>query len=366
MAAATGSRSQLRVLVALPDPSSPGGITAVVASWKRAGLGDAVTLVELPTSAMERPLPVKLAQALVAVLRLAGMLIRPSRRPDVVHLNSSIGGSLWRKLALSWCCRLARVPYVAQMHSGRFEQWLTASALNRTAARALFGGAAITIVLGRRWEGAVRELGARDVVVLPNAISEPERRRLAAIDRRPAAAGPVVLLHYGRWAPVKGADLLADALRELGRDDYEVRVFGSGDRRWLESMFEGLAGRVTIGSWLEGEEKPAELAAADALIAPSRAEGLPTALLEARAASLPVIATDVGAVAEALAGYRLARLVDPGEGAGLREALEQLLDRRWPEPANGPEPTAELPAELRSEYAVERLLELYGRAAGGG
>jgi glycosyltransferase involved in cell wall biosynthesis len=360
-----GQQRPLRVVMAAPDARNPGGITAVIAAWRRAGLEREVELVELPTAVMDAPLPLQLVQAARALLRLAAIVARPRRRPDLVHLHASTRGSLYRKLALAGCCRLARVPYVAHLHSGGFDEWVAASARNRRAAAALLGGASATIILARRWEASARELGAGRVEVLANGIPAADRRALAAAGAERAAdagrPGRPVLLFYGRWAPVKGADRLAAALAALARDDYEVRLFGSGDRRWLERCFEPVRGAVRIGGWLGAERKPAELAAAAALVAPSRAEGFPTALVEARAAGTPVIATDVGAVAEALDGYPAAALLGADDEASLRAALGRLLDGGGPErAAEGPR---ELPPALRAEVAVERLVAIYATIA---
>jgi glycosyltransferase involved in cell wall biosynthesis len=59
-------------------------------------------------------------------------------------------------------------------------------------------------------------------------------------------------------------------------------------------------------------------AAADLLVVPSRRDGAPTVLAEARAARLPILATAVGGIPEALAGQ--GRLVAP-DAAALRTAL---------------------------------------------
>ena len=342
------------------DPRDPGGITAVVASWKEAGLAAGVDLVEIHTSAMGSPLPVKVAQAARAVGSLLSTLLG-GRRPDVVHLHASTGGSLLRKLVMSWCCALLRVPYVAHMHSGAFERWVASSRLNRLAMRSFFGGAATVIVLSERWRITAASLGARRVEVLPNGIAARERDLLHDARGAGARADPPVLLFYGRWAPIKGLDRLGDALRAMPRSDYELRVFGSGDRRWLEKALAGAPGRVSILGWLGADRKVAELGAAAALVAPSRSEGFPMALVEARAAGTPVIAADVGAVGEALAGYESGLLLDTDDRDALRRAIEDLLDGAWPaEPDASP-----FPPSLLSDGAVTSLIAIYRSIARG-
>lgn len=342
------------------DPRDPGGITAVVASWKDAGIAAGVDLVEVHTSAMRSPLPVKVGQAIHAVGALLTLLLG-RRRPDIVHLHASTGGSLLRKLALSWCCSLCRVPYVAHMHSGAFEHWVAASPLNRLAARSLFRRASVVIVLSERWRAAAESLGAGRVEVLANGISSAERDALRNAHSSAAQTRSGVLLFYGRWAPVKGLDLLGDALRSMTRSDYELRVFGSGNREWLDEALAGIPGRVRILGWLAPAQKATELGAAAALLAPSRSEGFPMALVEARAAGTPVIATDVGAVGEALAGYEQALLLNPGDAIALGGAIEDLLDGAWPgEPSASP-----FPRSLLSEGAVTTLLGIYRGIADG-
>jgi len=59
---------------------------------------------------------------------------------------------------------------------------------------------------------------------------------------------------------------------------------------------------------------------------PSEAEGLPRTILEAQACDIPVVATDVGGVAEAL-DPEASLLVPPKEPAALANALKSLLSR---------------------------------------
>ena len=69
-----------------------------------------------------------------------------------------------------------------------------------------------------------------------------------------------------------------------------------------------------------------ELSAADALVLPSFAEGLPVVFMEALAAARPVIASRVAGVGELVVEGETGLLVSPGDQAGLEQALFKLCD----------------------------------------
>ena len=150
-------------------------------------------------------------------------------------------------------------------------------------------------------------------------------------------------------------------LRSIDRCDYEVHLYGNGDREWLSRAFAGVRGEVRIEGWLGGQRKLDELARAAAMVAPSRAEGFGTALVEAHAAGTPVIATAVGGVAEAVRGYVACWLVAGDGDEQLRQAVSAVLDGDWPPARSTP---ADLPPELCSEVAVQRLVEIYATITG--
>jgi len=117
--------------------------------------------------------------------------------------------------------------------------------------------------------------------------------------------GADVLLFVGRFVPVKGLDLLLQALPEVVEEHPGVRLLVAGggdtedaDRRAALALADrlGVAGRVT---WLGPVTQPALAAlyrAADLLVVPSRYESFGLAALEALACGTPVVATAVGAL----------------------------------------------------------------------
>lgn len=105
------------------------------------------------------------------------------------------------------------------------------------------------------------------------------------------------------------------------------------------------------------------LSAADVLILPSLAEGSPNAVKEAAACGLPVVATDVGDVAETLAGVEPSAVVPiDADAQSIGKALvDVLLDGRR---SNGPERTERLAADAVARRLIdvyERVLQASGR-----
>ncbi|MGB7759906.1 MAG: glycosyltransferase [Bryobacteraceae bacterium] len=141
------------------------------------------------------------------------------------------------------------------------------------------------------------------------------------------------ILFAGRLDPVKRPSLLVDIAGELlrlrNKADFVFAVAGEGPeaaavrglvrRRDLEGVFEFL-GHV--------EDMPPLIAAADIVLLPSRSEGVPLIVLESLACSTPVVASNVGALAEVV-DSSCGVLIDPAEGeaSAFAVAVDRLLTR---------------------------------------
>jgi glycosyltransferase involved in cell wall biosynthesis len=125
----------------------------------------------------------------------------------------------------------------------------------------------------------------------------------------------------------KGHMVFLDAAHRLAGlyPQARFRIVGDGPM-WqrIEARVKelGLSERVEMTG--ATKDIPAFLQSIDIMVNPSHTEGFPNAVLEAMAASLPVVATDVGGthelVGEGLTGY----LVPPGDGAVMAERLARL------------------------------------------
>jgi glycosyltransferase involved in cell wall biosynthesis len=173
-------------------------------------------------------------------------------------------------------------------------------------------------------------------------VDVPPRRRNATSSK---GAHPVLLLCVGTLTRRKGQDVLLRALGLLRRFRWRLLLVGAardaafagGLRRLARDL--GIEGRIVFAGAV-GASRLAQLyRAADLFVLASHYEGYGIAVAEAAAHGLPVVASDAGAVHEAVAGARH-RLVPPGDVAALADALRSFLVARrasggdWRAPAD--------------------------------
>lgn len=368
LSSSPGCARRLTVLMVAPRRTHQGGVTRAIDAWLAAGLTDHVDVEILRMVAWDASLPIQLFQACHGLLNLATRLARPAGRPDVVHVHTSSGGSLYRKYLASWVARRADVPVIVHLHSGGFEEWKDRRRIHSRTAERLFSSAAVVVVLAETWRELAEELGARQIRVIPHLLGPWLANLLAAVPAGGAGDsrdGLVTLLYYGRWAPIKGLDVLAAAIGGLPavqQQRLRLRVFGNGDADWLRRSFEGTQlAELCINGWLADEDKPGELSKADAVVLPSRSEAFASSLLEVMAASVRLIASDAGAIPDVVGAYPQARLTRRGDSGDLRDALGALLDGSWPDQ---PTTTASLPEKYSADTVVAELVNVYRLTAG--
>ncbi len=254
-----------------------------------------------------------------SLLEVAG-LIR-AVKPDVVHTHSSKAGVIGRLAAARAARALGRpVPVVHHCHGlawGAGRQGGLAGRAFRTAEK-LTGHLCCGVVSVSQ---AVADLLARDSiyprarhVTIHNGIElgNPGPGPFTASPERRTALGlpphGTVVAHVGRAVAGKGHHLALDAFEVTAAAGEDLHLVLIGDGPLLPAICRraaaspGLRGRVHALGFRD--DVPALLRASDALCLPSEAEGLPLVVIEAMAASLPVVATAVGGIPE---------LVVPGE-----------------------------------------------------
>ena len=300
-------------------------------------------------------------------LRLgAGML---GRGFDIVHTHSSKAGALGRSAAL--ICSNARRVHTPHTYAFSFEGGMGQGGesagprgLVMTTERLLgrITHRLIHVSASEREQGQALGVVAPDRArVIPNGIDPArfahpsggdELRAELCIPPDAPVVGTVGLLN-----DAKGHDLLVAAAARLPADVH-VLIVGHGEREGaLRSQAErlGLGARLHLPGWRDN--LGAVHAAMTVFALPSRWEGLPYALLEAMAAGLPCVASDVNGSRDILAtaaGAPACGLLVPREDpAALAAALSRLLG----DPALRAALAEAGPRRVAEEFTLERMLD---------
>jgi glycosyltransferase involved in cell wall biosynthesis len=142
--------------------------------------------------------------------------------------------------------------------------------------------------------------------------------------RRRSNAEGFTFVSVGRLVPIKGFDVLISAMQHIS-PSVRLRIIGDGpERGMLEKQCHdlGLKGRVEFLGF--HEDVPSLLAEADAFVLASRSEGLSCSVVEAMAAGLPCVVTDVGGNGELVIDGETGLLVPAGEVETLGRRMAEL------------------------------------------
>ncbi|MBI1403127.1 MAG: glycosyltransferase [Porphyrobacter sp.] len=169
-------------------------------------------------------------------------------------------------------------------------------------------------------------LAAARPQVIPNGVDTQFWR--PAQDCAASTGAPPLIVAVGRLAPIKGFDVLIDALAQLAEAGTGCRLVLIGDgpeQAALERQARdrGAAGQIAFCGRLGPETVREHLRNAALFAMPSRSEGMPLALLEAMATGVPAVASRVGGVPRLAEGC--ARLVAPENPAALADGIGSLL-----------------------------------------
>ena len=212
------------------------------------------------------------------------------------------------------------------------------SSRQRQCARAAtFAGARFTTVseAGRQQLHSQARVPENRIELLPNGVDlgafppldEATRRRVRASFQFDDAA--FVVGTVGSLTPVKQHATLITAVARTVKCLPNIRLLIVGEGRLRTALtrqarIEGIGSRVCFAGWRD--DVPALLRCMDVYVCSSASEGMNNALLEAMAAALPIIATDVGDNAAMLRDGVEGRIAEPGSATAIAEALGILAN----------------------------------------
>lgn len=295
---------------------------------------------------------------------------KAARHVDVVHIHSALapGVTLVRAGTLALAGRVAGARTIVHGHGGRIQLWLTTPRRRRVARLAL--GAVDTVVaVSAGAAGALAAaLPAGSVQLVENGV---DVSRFTMVDNG-ARPGPLRILYVGILTPRKGVlDLLeASDIVEGGGLAHEVLLVGGPpDEGGAAGEDVAVAAGTRDGRvHLTGAKSPAEMPAvyreADVFCLPSWWEAMPLSVLEAMAAGLPVVATDVGDVSRVVEHGVNGLIVPPHNPAALAAALVDLLGDAARRARLGRAGRDTVTTSWNAERTIARIADLYGATTG--
>jgi glycosyltransferase involved in cell wall biosynthesis len=325
-------------VLALIDHFAMGGAETVLTRFAleapRVGIRVTPVCIE-PRAGNEAALPLAEAGIEVTCLRSFSARVGPadysalrrlvkSTRPQLIHthLGTSdvLGGLVGRELG---------IPVVSTVHSMQWDPGrtlaVTRAVVKRLASRFIaVSESARQAYLAKGWADEAQ------IAVIYNGLDLIPAPGDGRAVRRELGLGPddEVIAMISRLRPEKGYDVAIEAVRLLAAARPKLKLLIVGDGPMRDPILRqsvGLEDRVILPG--TRSDVMGILDAADILLHPSQHEALPTTLIEAMAASTPVIATDVGGIPEIITNPEVGTLVPaPADAESVAAALGMLLD----------------------------------------
>ena len=351
------------VLMLAPLPPPTGGMATVAENLRNSRLAEACHLTVIDTAKRTSPNR-SLWQAFAYQWRLLWRIQAALRntRAQIVHIHTCSGFSFWRdSLHMVLARRMGR-KVIWHIHGGFFDQFVSsmswiAGAWYRRALRA----SQAVIVLSEDWRRRLE----------PTATGVSWRIVWNGTPIRPGitfgATSNASFLFVGNLDDRKGPADLIRAFAKVKKNGMsgQLTLLGGetapGQKASLEALAAGLGCKdsVALPGMLTGQQKEAALLGANCFVLPSRAEGLPMAVLEGMAYGLPVLATAVGAIPEAVTEGKEGFLVVPGDVEALADRMLRLGTDACLREKMGRNARERVANNFSLDQMCERLMRIY-------
>lgn len=339
--------------------NEPGGMTSVCKQLVNHKWPDDIRIVYVPTHASGSAAKKSLYFA-SAYQRIKGVLI--SGQIHAVHAHMSYKGSFARKYAIYKLCKHLGVPFILHLHGSEFKSFYEHSGvLIKKQIVVMLEGSSVVIVLGDSWRSFVKGIApSSKTVMMRNTVPfDGAKEKLRK-------AGRFSVLFLGLLIKRKGVGDLLRAFAIFSKQHPEanaiLNIGGTGEEELFlknEVGRLGLQGRVNFLGWVDEDTRGHLLEESDVFVLPSYNEGLPVSLLEAMAAGVPPIVSDVGSVTDAIRDGVEGILVVPGDINQIVDALTRLYVDEYYWQSMSSNAMEKVQADFSEDSYFQQLAALY-------
>ncbi len=248
--------------------------------------------------------------------------IKYSKNQDIIHAHWVLGAIQARILHF-----LKKTPYILTVH-GTDAEIMKNSILVRTIMKGILLKASKVICVSSFLKKEVSRISPNaNVCVYPNGVGGVEK--LFHITRNPVSKNPAKFLYVGRLSEEKNILWLINGFRLIKKtfNGIHLSIVGSGS---LENKIKNFIKKSNLENNIDliGPVPPHEISKcyqnADIFILPSLREGFGVVLIEAMAAGLPVIASNVGGITDIIEDAKSGLFIDPKDVKTLEAAVNAL------------------------------------------
>ena len=328
----------VKVLMLGNDSSVKGGITTVINQfleydWKK----DNIELKFIPTY-IEKNNFAKVIFFVISYIKIFFYLV--FWKPTLVHMHMSYKGSFTRAYLIHRLCICFKVKDIVHLHGSEFKKWYDEECndLKKEKIKSFLRECTVMVVLGNVWKKTIEDIEPKtNIIVVNNTV--PSQNECAKYNKE------FRVIFLGVLIKRKGVDDLLEAIELLRKnnnlENIKVLIVGTGiEEEYLKNKTQKLKidKYIQFLGWVNSEQKNDLLKNSQLMILPSYNEGLPMAILEGMSYGLPIIATNVGDISEAVINGKNGYLFNPGDKIELSNLIKKIIfesnSEKWNEMSN--------------------------------
>lgn len=243
---------------------------------------------------------------------------------DLAHVNTSLDPlSIVREYLIIYMLKRKQIKTIVHIHGGKYLEKKIRNLLLKYFLVNYLSNASEVLVLSDKEINSINLKGidSGKISSVPNAIDFSEMENISIEKRN-------IILFLGRIVNEKGIIEIGHAITLLNNinQDFEFHIAGDGpDKDYIINKMSGILGsRFTYHGIIEGVKKWTLLKESIILLLPSKYEGLPMVILEAMAAKVVPIASDVGSISTVITNNESGFLL-PLDERLINNMMEKML-----------------------------------------
>lgn len=259
---------------------------------------------------------------------LNAILIIQKYKPDLIHAQA-----IWTGLP-ALCCKL--------IFGIRYVLWAQGSdiyyprAFKGIISRVIVDKSDAPIALTNDMKCKMQKLTRRTIFIIPNGIDLNRFNTVSLFESRAKLGIAIesnIIIFVGSLVPIKGVNFLLESMPQILVDfpNSKLILIGDGgeEKNLRSRVIElGISRQVTFVGRVLPEIVVDYLSAANVFVLPSLSEGFPLVILEAMAAGLPIICTDVRGMADIIRDGQNGLLIQSKNSEDIANGISQILSNK--------------------------------------